>query len=78
MPIALVIQLLSTFGPSAINLITTLIAKWETSGTVTSAEWSTLTASLAQTAQMRMQAALAAAGIDPNSAQGKSMLGLAQ
>jgi hypothetical protein len=78
MPVALIIQLLSTFGPSAVNLITALIAKWETQGSVSSVEWAALTASLSQSAQDRMKAALATAGIDPNSAQGQSMLALAK
>lgn len=76
MPITLIISLLTTFGPSAVNLITTLISKWETNGAVTSAEWATLTTSLNQTALQRMTAQLTAAGIDPNSAQGQAMLAL--
>jgi hypothetical protein len=78
MPVTLIISLLSTFGPSAVTLITSLIAKWETNGTVTAAEWATLTASLSQTAQQHMQAQLTTAGIDPTSAQGVAMLALAK
>ena len=78
MPIALIVQLLTTFGPGAVQLITSLIAKWETNGTVTAAEWATLTASLTQTAQSRMLAQLTAAGIDPASPQGVAMLALAK
>jgi hypothetical protein len=77
MPISLIIQLLSTFGPSAVNLITTLIAKWETNGTVSSAEWTTLIASINQNAKALMAAQLKAAGIDPASPQGQAMLALA-
>ena len=78
MPIALIVSLLSTFGPSAVNLITTLISKWETNGTVSTTEWQTLITSLSQIAQDRMRAQLVAAGIDPNSAQGLAMLALAK
>ena len=74
MPVTLIIQLLTTFGPSAVQLITSLIGKWETNGTVTAAEWSTLTASLSLNAQSQMLAMLAKAGIDPASPQGVAML----
>jgi hypothetical protein len=78
MPVALVISLLTTFGPSAVQLITSLISKWETNGSVTAAEWAALTVSLTQTAQDRMKAQLVAAGIDPTSPQGLAMLALAK
>lgn len=78
MPVSAIISLLTTFGPPAVNLITTLISKWETNGAVTSEEWSALTAQLQQTAQQRMQAQLAAAGIDPSSPHGVAMLELAK
>ena len=78
MPIALIVSLLSTFGPGAVQLITSLIAKWETSGVVTAAEWAALTASLSQSAQDRMLLQLKSAGIDPTSLQGITMLALAK
>ena len=76
MPVSLILSLLSTFGPSAVKLITALIAKWETNGSVTSAEWAALSASLTQSAKDRMTLQLVAAGIDPASPQGVSMLSL--
>ena len=78
MPVSLIISLLTTFGPSAVQLITALIAKWDTDGSVTAAEWATLVASLNQSAKDRMTAKLIAAGIDPTSPQGIAMLALAQ
>ena len=71
-----IIQLLAIFGPSAINLITTLIEKAQTNGTVSAAEWATLAASLQQTAADRMKAVLAAQNIDPASPQGLALLAL--
>ena len=76
MPVSLIIALLTTFGPSAVQLITALIAKWETNGSVTSAEWAALSASLTQPAKDRMRLQLIAAGIDPASPQGIAMLAL--
>ena len=76
MPVSLIISLLTTFGPSAVNLITTLIQKWETNGNVTSAEWAALSVSLTQTAKDRMKVQLVAAGIDPVSPQGVALLAL--
>ena len=76
MPASLIISLLTTFGPDAVKLITALIAKWESNGSVTSAEWAALSASLTQTAKDRMTAKLIAAGIDPASPQGVAMLAL--
>ena len=78
MPVTLIVSLLTTFGPSTVALVTSLIQKWETNGTVSAAEWATLTTSLQQNAQSRMLAALASAGIDPASPQGVAMLKLAQ
>lgn len=76
MSAALIIQLLAQFGPSAINLITTLIQNAENNQVVTSAQWAALAASLQQTATDRMTAQLKAAGIDPASAQGQALLAL--
>lgn len=76
MPVALIIPLLTTFGPPAIALITALITKWETNGSVTSAEWLTLSAALTQTAKDRMTLQLIAAGIAPTSPQGIALLAL--
>jgi sensor domain CHASE-containing protein len=77
MPITLIVSLLTTFGPGAVQLITTLIAGWESNQTITQAQWAALAASLNQTAHDKMLAQLAAAGIDPASPQGVAMLALA-
>ena len=78
MPVSLIISLLTTFGPSAVQLITALIAKWETNGSVTSAEWVALSASLTQTAKEPDEALqLIAAGIDLASPQAIALLALA-
>lgn len=45
-------------------------------GGPTDADWAALTALAAKRAQDQMQAALARAGIAPDSAQGKALLGL--
>lgn len=74
----LIIQLLAAFGPSAIQLITTLIAKWQANGVVTVDEWAALILSLKQTAADRLKLQLVAAGIDPASPQGVALLALVQ
>ena len=76
MSAALILQLLAQFGPPAIQLIDTLIAKWQTNGTVTADEWTALSAMLKQSASDRMTAQLKAAGIDPASAQAQALLAL--
>lgn len=74
MPAALIVQLLTIFGPSAISLIDSLITKWENNGSVTAAEWSDLAASLKLSAQDHMKARLAVAGIALDSPQGVALL----
>lgn len=74
---ALIAQLLATFGPSAIGLIDTLITKIQTKGEVSAAEWVALSADLRRTGKDIMLAALAQAGIDPNSTQGQALLAAA-
>jgi hypothetical protein len=78
MEAAAIIDLLEEFGPPAINLVTTLIQKAEAKGTVSLAEWTTLTAAINLTAADHMTAMLKAAGIDPASPQGQAMLGAAK
>ena len=78
MPIALIVSLLQTFGPSGVQLVTLLISKWETSGTVTAAEWADVTTKAAVTSQDQMKLMLVKAGIDPASTQGATMLALAK
>ena len=63
MPIQLIVQLLTIFGPSAVQLIDTLITKWQANGIVTAAEWADLKALLKQTSQDQMAAMLTKAGI---------------
>jgi hypothetical protein len=75
-PISVIISLLTTFGPGAVQLITTLIASWESNATITPAQWATLVASLNQTARDKMLAQLASAGIAEDSPQGIAMLAL--
>jgi hypothetical protein len=77
MPAQLIVQLLVAFGPSAINLIDQLIAKWSTNAAITSADWATLRVSAMQTAKDRMTAQLTAAGIALDSPQAIAMLALA-
>jgi len=78
MPVSLIVQLLATFGPSAVKLIDSLIAKWQTNGVVTVDEWNALKVSFQQTAADRMRVQLVALGIDPASPQGIALLALAQ
>jgi hypothetical protein len=76
MSAALIIQLLTTFGPSAVNLVTTLINQIESNQSVTAAQWATLAAALQQTARDRLTLQLQSAGIDPTSTQGVALLAL--
>ena len=46
MSAALILNLLAVYGPSAIQLIDTLIAQAEANGTVSATEWATLSAAL--------------------------------
>jgi len=77
MPVQLIVQLLVAFGPSAIQLVDQLIAKWESNGAVTAAEWTTLRQAATQTAKDRMLLQLQTAGIDPASPQGVALLAAA-
>lgn len=64
MSAVLIAQLLATFGPSAVNLITQLITNIENNTTVTAAQWATLIAGVTvSTATTEMAKELAAAGI---------------
>lgn len=77
MPAALILQLLTTFGPSAITLIDGLIKKIEAKGDVTADEWTTLSADVRVTSKDVMLAALKQAGIDAASPQGIALLAAA-
>jgi hypothetical protein len=77
-PVALILQLLTTFGPSAIALIDTLIAKANASGTVTPEEWASLSASLKLNAADHMTAQLTAAGIPLTDPHAVALLALVQ
>lgn len=74
MEVAEIVQLLTTFGPPAITLIDGLIAKAEARGTVSLAEWTTLSASVRTTAKDEMNKVLSGAGVDPSSTQGSAAL----
>lgn len=74
MSVTAIIALLEEFGPPAIGLITKLIALAESKGTVSSAEWASLTAQLNMSAHDLMLARLIAAGVDPASPQGVALL----
>lgn len=76
MPAALIIQLLATFGPSAVALVTTLISKWESSSSVTPEEWAALVAQLKMTASDQMTAQLNAAGIPLTDPKAVALLAL--
>ncbi|MDE2097292.1 MAG: hypothetical protein KGL39_08625 [Patescibacteria group bacterium] len=78
MPAALIAQLIATLGPSALQLIDTLVANWTNPAGITPAQWQALSASLKQTSTDRMTAALTEAGIDPSSPQGQKLLALAK
>ena len=76
MSAALIAQLLAMFGPSAINLVTALIAKIEARGDVSAAEWAVLAADLKLTAADLMKAQLIAAGFDLNDPKAIALLNL--
>ena len=76
MPAALIVQLLATFGPSAITLIDSLITKWQTNGIVTAEEWAALSAALKLTATDHMKAQLVLAGIDLTDPHAVALLNL--
>lgn len=78
MSAALIEALLVKYGPTAIDFITGLIAKIEAKGDISSAEWATLTASLAMTAQDKMIAQLKAHNVDLNSPLAISLIAAAQ
>ena len=77
MPVALIIQLVTALGPSAINLVTQLFATWDNSNTVTADQWKALIASTETSSKDAMAGALTSAGIDPASDAGKALLTLA-
>ena len=77
MGIAQIIQLLITFGPSAVQLIDQIYAKFQNKSDVTAAEWAELRVFASQSAQDRMKAQLLAAGVDLNSPQAVALLALA-
>lgn len=74
MEAAAILELIEEFGPSAIDLVTFLIAKVETNGSVSSTEWAAQITALKRTATDEMTDRLKAAGIDPASPQGVALL----
>jgi hypothetical protein len=77
MSAALIAQLLVTFGPSAISLIDTLIAKIEQGGTVSSAEWAQMSADARRSAKDILLTRIAAAGLDPNDPKVATLVSMA-
>lgn len=70
MSAALIASLLAEFGPSAVTLITALIANIENNQNVTAAQWATLAASIqSSTAASEMAKQLQAAGVSATSPQ---------
>ena len=76
MSAALIVQLITTFGPGAVTLIDGLIEKWHNKADVTPAEWAALSAALRVSARDHMAARLTAAGIALDSEAAKSLLAL--
>lgn len=76
MSAVLIAQLLATFGPSAIQLITQLIQLAETNTSITSAQWSTLIASLEKTPSNVAVDALKAAGVDTTTTKAQDIVKL--
>lgn len=76
MPIALIVQLVTLLGPGAYKLISQLIAKWETNGNVSQAEWDALVAEISLSPTDHMIAQLNAAKIPLDSPQAVALLAL--
>lgn len=74
MPIAAIIGLLATYGPGAVQLVTKLIALFESGSSVTSAQWATLIADLKVTAVDRLKAELTKQGVDLTSPLAVSLI----
>jgi len=73
----LIAQLLAQFGPPALQLIDSLIAKISQKGDVSPEEWAAMRVNANQTSRDRMLLQLKNAGIDPESDKGKEFLALA-
>lgn len=76
MSAALIAQLLATFGPSAIQLITQLIALAESNTNVTAAQWQTLISSLQVPASTVATNALQNAGVDTSAPLPQAVINL--
>lgn len=72
---ATLIPIIAQYG---IPLAEKLWSKWTSNTVPTQADWDELRALAQQNASTHMLAALSRAGIDPNSDQGKALLGLTQ
>ena len=71
MPIAILVPLLLQYG---LPFVEKIIALWTAKADVTQADWDSLKTLAQNNARTQMLAALARAGIDPNSAQGQALL----
>lgn len=78
MSAVLIAQLLATFGPSAIQLVTQLIALAESNSNVTAAQWTALIASLQVKPIDVADAALKSAGVDTTTPAAQAIEKLAQ
>jgi len=77
MSIAAIIALIQEFGPTGIAIGEQLYKMFSGGAAPTQADWDQLKALANVSARQKMLDALARAGIDPNSDQGKALLGLA-
>lgn len=78
MSAALIANLLATFGPSAVQLIDTLIVKIEQKGDVTAAEWQQMSADARRSASDILKTRIAAAGLDPNDPKVQQLIAMSQ
>lgn len=76
MTLAAILALIQQFGPIGIQIAEQLWKMFQSGGNPTQADWDVLKALASKTARQQMLDALAKAGIDPNSEQGKAMLAL--
>lgn len=78
MSAVLIAQLLATFGPSAIQLVTQLIQLAESNSNITSQQWAALISSLQQKPSDVATNALTNAGVDVTSPTAQNIIKLTQ
>lgn len=78
MSAAVILQLVTTFGPSAVQFVTQLIQLAESNANVTSAQWAALIASLEQKPSDVATSALQNAGVDTTTPGAQAVIGLAK